>query len=359
MARVLIVDDEELSRFAVRKLLSRLFPSVLVAAEADNGRVAVELALALRPDIVLMDIRIPTMNGIEAAQAILAALPGTKIIVLSAYDSFGFAQRAINIGVSGYLLKPVEEPEFEAVFGGALADIESRPKAGGPREALSGAVPRPPYPFAAEAELFKALARGAGGAEAAAAMVEALCRGGEEHLAERCLEFSASFKRELRALGLPPEQAEAAGFPSSAQLASSKPAALEDTVSRGLKAAMAALEAARSAGGRGAIERAIAALPLRDLGLERVAESLGMTPQRLSRLFKELFGLRFVEYSTSLRIEAANAALAQEAVTVDELCRRLGWTDAAHFTKVFKQWTGLTPRVYARSMRGFPSGKGL
>jgi YesN/AraC family two-component response regulator len=241
MASVLIVDDEELSRIAVRKLLSRLFPSVSVAGEADNGRIAVEMAASLRPDIVLMDIRIPAMNGIEAAQAILSLLPCIKVIMLSAYDSFGFAQRAINIGVSGYLLKPVEESDFTAVFGKALAGIEARAKE------ITAEVQEPPL-----------------------------------------------------------------------------------------------------VGKRADIERAIASLPLRELGLERVAERLGMNPQHLSRLFKELFGLRFVEYSTGLRIEAAKAALAEEEVTIEELGRRLGWSDAAHFTKVFKKRTGLTPKVYAR-----------
>jgi two-component system, response regulator YesN len=243
MATVLIVDDEELSRVAVRKLLSRLFPQVELAGEAENGRLAVEKALALRPDIVLMDIRLPAMNGIDAAAAILARLPEARIVVLSAYDSFGFAQRAINIGVCGYLLKPVAEEDFRVVFGNALAEVAARE---GPAE--EGPVPS-----------------------------------------------SAPGKRE-------------------------------------------------------AIELAIASLPLRELGLERVAERAGMNPQHLSRLFKELFGLRFVEYSTNLRIEAAKAALASEELTVDELCRRLGWTDAAHFTKVFKERTGLTPKAYARRL---------
>jgi two-component system response regulator YesN len=243
MASVLIVDDEELSRIAMRKLLSRLFPSVLVAGEAENGRVAVEMAMSLRPDIVFMDIRIPAMNGIDAASAILSARPSMKVIVVSAFDSFGFAQRAINIGVSGYLLKPVSETDFAAVFGNALAGLEARPE--------NAAEPPEPPP---------------------------------------------------------------------------------------------------SGGKRAAIERAIASLPLRELGLERVAERLGMNPQHLSRLFKELFGIRFVEYSTSLRIESAKAALADEDLTVEELCGRLGWTDSAHFTKVFKARTGLTPKAYARQL---------
>jgi two-component system, response regulator YesN len=244
MARVLIVDDEELSRIAVRKLLSRLFPDALPVGEAENGRLAVELALSLRPDIVLMDIRLPAMNGIDAAKAILAELPDTRIIVLSAYDSFGFAQRAINIGVCGYLLKPVAEADFAAVFGSALAEAAARGK-GGAAETIAPAAPT---------------------------------------------------------------------------------------------------------GKRAEIERAIASLPLPELGLERVAERVGMNPQHLSRLFKELFGERFVEYSTGLRIEAAKAALAEADVTVEELCRALGWTDAAHFTKVFKERTGLTPKAYARRL---------
>jgi two-component system response regulator YesN len=244
-ASVLIVDDEELSRIAVRKLLSRLFPGALLAGEAENGRLAVEMALSLRPDIVLMDIRLPAMNGIDAAKAILAVLPDTRIVVLSAYDSFGFAQRAINIGVCGYLLKPVTEADFSAVFGKALAE---------------------------------------------------------------------------------------AAAPG------------ETAVER--------VAPARPRGKRAEIEGAIASLPLPELGLERVAERVGMNPQHLSRLFKELFGERFVEYSTGLRIEAAKAALADTDVTVEELCRRLGWTDAAHFTKVFKERTGLTPKAYARRLAG-------
>lgn len=349
MASVLIVDDEELSRIAVRKLLSRLFPAVLVAGEAATGRAAVDLALSLRPDIVLMDIRIPGMNGMEAAQAILSGLRGVKVVVLSAYDSFGFAQRAINIGVSGYLLKPVSEADFEAVFGAALAGIDGAAAAEGARRPTAGAK-RPPYPLETEAEFFRAIARGEGDADPRA-MVEALRSGGPEHFPERCLEFLSSFKRELRALGLPPEAAEAAGFPSAPEIASCPdPVSLEASLSRGVVSALEALEEARGAGPRAAIERAIASLPLRELGLERVAERVGMNPQRLSRLFKELFGLRFVEYTSGLRIEAAKTILAEEELTVRELCRRLGWTDSAHFTKVFKSRTGLAPKAYARRL---------
>ena len=244
MVSVLVVDDEELSRIAVRTLLSRLFPDAVLAGEAENGRVAVELALSLRPDIVLMDIRIPAMNGIDAASAILDALPSTRVIVVSAYDSFGFAQRAINIGVSGYLLKPVSETDFAAVFGKALAEVQVRIGAAQEPTGASASLP--------------------------------------------------------------------------------------------------------SGGKRDTIERAISSLPLRELGLERLADALGMNPQQLSRLFKELFGIRFVEYSTSLRIAAAKAALADQDVTVEELCHRLGWTDPAHFSKVFKERTGMTPKAYAR-----------
>ncbi len=357
MASVLIVDDEELSRIAVRKLLSRLFPSVLVAGEAATGRAAVELALSLRPDVVLMDIRIPGMNGMEAAQAILSGPRRVKVIVLSAYDSFAFAQRAINIGVSGYLLKPVSEADFEAVFGGALAEIEEPSAAAERGRRPSAGAKRPPYPLEAEAEFFRAIARGEGEADPRA-MVEALRSGGPEHFAERCLEFLSSFKRELRALGLSPEAAEASGFPSASEIASCPdPSSLEASLARGVVLALQALEEARCAGPRAAIERAIASLPLGELGLERVAERVGMNPQRLSRLFKELFGLRFVEYTSGLRVEAAKTILSEEELTVRELCRRLGWTDSAHFTKVFKSRTGLAPKAYARrlgSVRGRP-----
>ena len=114
MPTVMLVDDEELSRFALRTLLSRNFADMTVVAEAETGEEAVEKYARYRPDGVLMDIRIPGINGLEASRRILSEYPKASILICSAYDSFSLVSEALDIGVKGYLLKPVKREEAVA-----------------------------------------------------------------------------------------------------------------------------------------------------------------------------------------------------------------------------------------------------
>ena len=116
MYKVLIVDDESLSRYVVRDILKRNFPDYVSITEAGSGLKAVEHCLAESPDLVVMDIRMPTMDGLQASIEILKHRPRTIILILSAYDEFDFAKQAVDIGIKGYLLKPIREDEGIAVI---------------------------------------------------------------------------------------------------------------------------------------------------------------------------------------------------------------------------------------------------
>ena len=111
MYSVIIVDDEALSRYALHVMLSKNMPDLNVAAECEDGASAVQAALRYKPDIVIIDIKMPGMNGLTASKTILENLPGTTILILTAYDSFEYAREALTIGVKGYLLKPLIEKE--------------------------------------------------------------------------------------------------------------------------------------------------------------------------------------------------------------------------------------------------------
>ena len=102
--KVLIAEDHTIVRQGLARLLSDQ-PGLEVVGQAVNGRDAVEMAEKLNPDIIIMDIAMPKMNGIEASKKIRKLLPGTKILILSMYSHEHYVHELLEVGVSGYLLK--------------------------------------------------------------------------------------------------------------------------------------------------------------------------------------------------------------------------------------------------------------
>ncbi|WNS78882.1 response regulator [Domibacillus sp. DTU_2020_1001157_1_SI_ALB_TIR_016] len=109
--KVIVVDDEMIERKAMRKLLEQHIPQIQVVGEAGNGRVAIELAESLHPDLMLMDIKMPGMNGLEAIRHIRLKQPSIRFIMMTAYASFDYAREAMIEGVKHYLVKPAKRDE--------------------------------------------------------------------------------------------------------------------------------------------------------------------------------------------------------------------------------------------------------
>src|SRR5204863_5170362 len=102
--RVLIAEDHEVVREGLKILISS-DPGMEVAGEAETGQMALRLAKKLQPDVVLMDLAMPRGNGLEAAREIRREVPGSKVLVLSAYKDEETIQRVIEAGASGYMTK--------------------------------------------------------------------------------------------------------------------------------------------------------------------------------------------------------------------------------------------------------------
>jgi two-component system, NarL family, response regulator LiaR len=102
--RLILVDDHAILREGLRAFL-RYHPDIQVVGEAENGADAIELVRQLHPDVVLMDIAMPEVNGIEAARSIRASYPETYILILSQYDDKQYVLPLVQAGVSGYILK--------------------------------------------------------------------------------------------------------------------------------------------------------------------------------------------------------------------------------------------------------------
>ncbi len=131
MTRVLIVDDQEVVREGLRAILSTA-PGIEVVGVAGNGAEAVEAVAARQPDVVLMDLNMPIMNGVAATRALLATNPEVRVLVLTTYDAEEWVLDAVRAGASGYLLKDApRERLIEAIKGTAAGKSHVDPGVAG------------------------------------------------------------------------------------------------------------------------------------------------------------------------------------------------------------------------------------
>jgi len=173
MIRVVLVDDQALFRAGIRMLIASQ-PDLDVVGEAGNGQEAIELVRSVRPDVVLMDIRMPVMDGLTATAEILTQPDPPRIVMLTTFDLDEAAARAIRQGASGFLLKDAD-PEFLLAAIRTVHSGSSVIAASATRELFEhfAEAPKPvPPQFAAltdrEQEIFALAARGLSNSEIAA-----------------------------------------------------------------------------------------------------------------------------------------------------------------------------------------------
>ena len=114
MLKVFIAEDEEIIRLSLRKQIAKLEKEsdVQFVGEASDGDMALSMMQELKPDLLLTDIRMPFMNGLDLARYAKEMLPWLHVIIISGYDDFAYSQEAIAIGVDSYITKPVTTNEL-------------------------------------------------------------------------------------------------------------------------------------------------------------------------------------------------------------------------------------------------------
>lgn len=142
--RVLLVDDQALLRLGFRMVLEAQ-EDIIIVGEASDGASAVSMAAALRPEVVLMDVRMPGMDGIDATEAIVGAGLGAKVLILTTFDIDEYVYAGLRAGASGFLLKDVPPAELiSALRAVAAGDSVIAPSA--TRRLLSTFTPMLPSP---------------------------------------------------------------------------------------------------------------------------------------------------------------------------------------------------------------------
>ncbi len=111
VTKIILADDHEIFRNGVKELISKE-PDLEVVGEASDGKAAIELAKSIDADLLIMDIRMPELNGIEASAELLKSNPEARIIIFSLYDNKDYVIRSLKVGAAGYLLKDTSNKIF-------------------------------------------------------------------------------------------------------------------------------------------------------------------------------------------------------------------------------------------------------
>ena len=164
--KVLIADDHPVVRVGIGGMLAGE-PDIEVVGEAENGEEAPEMAERLRPDVVLMDLRMPKTDGVAATSRITERCPGTRVLILTTYETDADIMRAIEAGATGYLLKDAPRGELLGAIRAAAAGESALAPAVASRLIRRARAPHDEILSARELEVLGLVARGKGNKEIA------------------------------------------------------------------------------------------------------------------------------------------------------------------------------------------------
>jgi len=284
MYRILIADDEVIERTVLEKRLKRIYGDSSIIFTAPNGREALELYETKRPRILIFDIEMPGISGLEAAARIREKDADCSIIFLTAYDEFSYAKKAFSVRALDYLLKPCDEEELVNAVDEAMRICDEKQMTS----------------FARAGE-------------------SALSRPGPEQNAQSLMEQENGGK---------------AGNPELVK----EPA---------LFAARTLSEDNSSTGGQyEAISRFIEDNYMKNLSVQDVADYLGYSEAYFCRLFKQHFGHSFVSYLTEYRMTKAQKLMSDSSMSIKEIGKAVGYTDPNYFAKVFRRVRGVSPSEF-------------
>ena len=295
MLRLLIADDEVIERKVLYKTLQKNVEDQCVIFQAENGRQALRVYEEEKIQIAILDIEMPGINGIEAAQKIREKDKECCIIFLTAFDEFSYAKKAITVRALDYLLKPYDEQELMLVVEEAMrlaAEFQAN------RQEAGYQANRPASGYQAN--------RPASGYQAS--------RPAAGHQASQ--PAGPGQKNELPETGLP----------------------VGDDMEDGGQVRLSKVTEI--------ISHYIETNYMYDISMQDLARHMNYSEAYFCKLFKQCFNKNFTSYLTEYRVVEAKRMLAMPTVNVKDIGRAVGYSDSNYFAKVFKRITGQSPTEY-------------
>lgn len=388
----LIVDDESIIRRGLRCMIPWPSLGFSEVREAPSAEAALKITEETRVDLIVTDICMPGMDGLEMTRRLMALQPGIRIMVVTGYDNFQYAQRCCALGVKHLLIKPVDESELTRLIASLVEEMRSEGSAGareqearrraelsqrmlleslmvslakgacsredlatlhslsdiGEQEKICALVLRPAIELSAEWRAHQALL-----IISIAKLLSGLTESGR---AGYCFALDQQAVVLLRSSG----GVEAESFAENATMLVEgeygMPCALGvgrwgtlREFSQSLSQAEGALRhSGRSAPGR-LVKTALEIIQTRyrsDISVAAISEELHVSTNYFSRLFKQETGEGCNEYITGVRIKAAKRLLAESGMRCYEIAEAVGYRDANYFSLSFKKNVGVSPEQY-------------
>jgi two-component system response regulator YesN len=334
--RLLIVDDEPVIRNGLMKMAHDYAQKFQSIESAVNGLEAMGRIVQSEPDVLLTDIRMPKMDGLELCRKVHESYPHILMVVISGYDDFDYAQKCLSYGVKHYLLKPVTPPDLYEVFDQMM---KSRSKEYIPFSRYVDWIERMEQSIWSlqKEELSKHLA------EWRDSCSHLPARELKEHLQDAAALLQKHFQEKSRSVR--------AGF-SDPFNASTKADLFREFEER-LQKLMSDLLAARRGYFKDPMEEAKAYIDTHlsvEVSLKEVADMVGITPTYFSALFKKLTKETFVSYRIHRRMEKARELLSIPHKRTVDVAAEVGYDDYPHFMKTFKKIFGVSPSEYRASL---------
>lgn len=316
MLRMLIADDEVIERTVLKKRLQKYYGEDCAILTAENGREVLELYAAYHPQILILDIEMPGINGLEAARTIRKTDRDCSIIFLTAYDEFSYAKMAITVHALDYLLKPCDERELVRVVDEAIR-LSGSERSGSERSGYEGSGSQ-----RSEYEGSGSQRSGSEGSEA---------------------EYSGSERSRYERNG------------AECSVSGRQPGQDAEALAQGMAQGMTVFAGDKSEDHRSESERQVEILSyiarhyMEDIALQDIAGYLGYSEAYFCKRFKQHFGHNFVSFLTDFRLKKAEELIRTTGLSIKEIGKAVGYPDPNYFTKVFRRFRGVSPSQFRES----------